>query len=163
MRVSKWWNKFHFGLNYPFNVTLEDFLYFLFEIFNPPEKNMLTWFENYLKLSRHQLLSCNRGLLLELSGAGPLWHNYPRAFCLTFTNGAVHPFRAWCLGGKCSRTRVQCGTSGGNEAIRFHLSEGHLTYMCCRKLDTFFLLPVCTDLSVSLLKMWVNAHILFLL
>lgn len=108
-------------------------------------------------------LSCNRGLLLERSGAGPLWHNYSRSILsITFTNGAVHPFSASRLGGKCSRTRVQCETSGGNEAIRFHLPEGHLTYMCCWKSDTFFL-SACLyrDLSVSLLKMQVNAHILY--
>ncbi len=162
MRVSKWWNKFNFGVNYPFNVTLEDFFNFSFEISVPQKKthwpnSKITW--NCLDISCCRAIADCCWKYLEQDRSAIIIHG---AFCLTFTNGAVHPFRAWHLGGKCSRTRVQCGTSGGNEAICFHLSEGQLTYMCCRKLDTFFVLPVCTDLSVSLRKMWVNAYILFL-
>lgn len=134
------------------NVTLENFSLLSVWDFSPSGKSSqkkkitLTWFENYLKLSGHELFFCHA---IE----DCCWKDLEQvrcdiitqgAFGLTFTNGAVHPFRAWRLGEKCSRTRVQYGTSWGGEAIHFHLSEGHLTYMCCRKSDTFFL-SACLD------------------
>lgn len=113
--LSEWWQKFHFGVNYPCNVTLENFSLLSVWDFSPSGKSSqkkkksrwpdlkITW--NCLDMCC--FLSCNRGLLLERSGAGPLWHNYSRSIWSKL-HKRRHPFRAWRLGERCSRTMVQC-------------------------------------------------------
>lgn len=121
----------------------------------------ITW-----KLQFFFFLSFSRGLLLEISGAGPLWHNYSRSILSN-----LHKRRPFIH----SEPRVRVGNVAGpgfsvgpHEAMKQYVSIFlKVTWPTCAAGSwTHFLLPVGTDLSVSFIsygvslhKMWVNAHL----